>query len=162
MMNWQSGGSSMKIKIKTVSQEVEESADLYIHEKDEAVDRLVEYLEQDLFRTVTLLCQREEKICRVPSPEIYLIETVNEKQVVHTKEETYETNRRLYELERLLPSNFIRISKSVIMNIDKVRNYTPMLNGLMKVSMINSQVTYISRKYLKEVKDRILEVRHYE
>ena len=135
----------MKINIKAVSHEVEESADLYIHEKDEAVDRLVEYLEQDF-----------------PSPEIYLIETVNEKQVVHTKEETYETNRRLYELERLLPSNFIRISKSVIMNIDKVRTYTPMLNGLMKVSMINSQVTYISRKYLKEVKDRILEVRHYE
>jgi hypothetical protein len=37
-----------------------------------------------------------------------------------------------------------------------------MLNGLMKVSLLNSQVTYISRKYLKEVKDRILEVRHYE
>ncbi|HBD01227.1 MAG TPA: LytTR family transcriptional regulator, partial [Lachnoclostridium sp.] len=48
----------MKINIKAVSHEVEESADLYIHEKDEAVDRLVEYLEQDLFRSVTLLCQR--------------------------------------------------------------------------------------------------------
>ncbi len=152
----------MKTNIKTINHEVEESADLYIHERDGAVDRLVEYLEQDLFRSVTLLCQRGETICRVPSFEIYLIETVNEKQVVHTEQETYEVNKRLYELERLLPSNFIRISKSVVMNIDKVRHYTPMLNGLMKVSMLNSQVTYISRKYLKEVKDRILEVRDYE
>ncbi|WP_024346393.1 LytTR family DNA-binding domain-containing protein [Lacrimispora indolis] len=152
----------MKVNIKTISHEAEETAHLSIHEQDDAMDRLVEYLEQDLFRSVTMLCQRGGKLCRVPSHEICLIETVNEKQVVHTKEETYETNQRLYELERLLPSNFIRISKSVIMNIDKVRTYTPMLNGLMKVSMINSQVTYISRKYLKEVKDRILEVRHYE
>ena len=152
----------MKVNIKTIIRESEESADLYIHERDDTVDRLVEYLEQDLFRSVMLMCQKGEKICRVPSLEIYLIETVNEKQVVHTEQETYELNKRLYELERLLPSNFIRISKSVIMNIDKVRNYTPMLNGLMKVSLLNSQVTYISRKYLKEVKDRILEVRNYE
>jgi DNA-binding LytR/AlgR family response regulator len=152
----------MKVNIKTISHEAEESADLYIHERGVALDRLVEYLEQDLFHAVTLLCQKGEKICRVPSPEIYLIETVNDKQVVHTEQETYEMNKRLYELERLLPSNFIRISKPVIMNIDKVRTYTPMLNGLMKVSMLNSQETYISRKYLKEVKDRILEVRHYE
>ncbi|WP_349947896.1 LytTR family DNA-binding domain-containing protein [Lacrimispora sp. BS-2] len=152
----------MKVNIKTISRESEESADLYIHERDDTVDRLVEYLEQDLFQSVTLMCQKGEKICRVPSSEIYLIETVKEKQVVHTEQENYELNKRLYELERFLPSNFIRISKSVIMNIDKVRNYTPMLNGLMKVSMLNSQVTYISRKYLKEVKDRILEVRHYE
>ncbi len=151
----------MKVNIKTISQELEESADLSIHERDDAVGRLLEYLEQDLFRSVTLLCQRGAKICRVPSYGIYWIETVNDKQVVHTEEETYETNQRLYELERVLPSNFIRISKSVIMNIDKVRTYTPMLNGLMKVSMTNSQVTYISRKYLKEVKEKILEVRHY-
>ena len=116
------------------------------------MDRFAEYLEQDLFRSVTLLCQRGEKICRVLSPEIYLIETAMEKQVIHTKEETYETNKSLYELGRLLPSDFIRISKSVIMNIDKGRTYTPMLNGLMKVSVLNFQETFnwpwpeISRK----------------
>ncbi|ADL04888.1 LytTR family DNA-binding domain-containing protein [Lacrimispora saccharolytica] len=152
----------MRVNIKTIGYETEEFADLYIQEQDDAMSRLVEYLEQDLFRSVTLLCQTGDKICRISSLEIYLIETVKEKQVVHTGQETYELNKRLYELERLLPSNFIRISKSVIINIDKVRTYTPMLNGIMKVSMLNSQVTYISRKYLREVRDRILEVKHYD
>lgn len=152
----------MKVNIRTIGHEAEEFADLHIQKQDDAVDRLVEYLEQDLFRSITLLCQREEKICRVSSFEIYFIETVKEKQMVHTGQETYELNKRLYELERLLPSNFIRISKSVILNIDKVGTYTPMLNGLMKVSLLNSEVTYISRKYLKEVRDRILEVKHYD
>ena len=110
----------MKVNIRTIGHEAEEFADLHIQKQDDAVDRLVEYLEQDLFRSITLLCQREEKICRVSSFEIYFIETVKEKQMVHTGQETYELNKRLYELERLLPSNFIRVSKSVILNIDKV------------------------------------------
>lgn len=152
----------MKVKFSKINPEAEEYAELHIHEMNGAMNRLAGYLEQELFRSVILICQQEENICRVPCSEIYLIETVKDRQMVHTGREVYEVKKRLYELEKLLPHNFVRISKSVIMNIERAESYTPMLNGLMKVSMGNSLVAYISRKYLKEVKNRILEVEENE
>lgn len=152
----------MRVNLNQIGREKEEHADFHIHEMDESVKRLSDYVEQELFRCVSLLCTRGEEFCRVSSQEILFIETVKEKQHIHTESSLYEIKKRLYELERILPSNFIRISKSVILNVNKVQTYTPMFNGLMQVSMINSEKTYISRKYLKEVKDRILEVKNYE
>lgn len=71
-----------------------------------------------------------------------------------------EVKKRLYELERLLPPGFIRISKSVIMNMDRVTAYRPMVNGLMAASFPNNDIVYISRKYLKDVRSHIMEVRN--
>ena len=56
---------------------------------------------------------------------------------------------------KILPSKFIRISKSTILNLEMVMSYNPMFNGLMKVKLNNLEITYISRKYLKEVRERI-------
>ena len=33
--------------------------------------------------------------------------------------------------------------------------YNPLLNGLMEAKLINNETTYISRKYLREVRERI-------
>ena len=33
--------------------------------------------------------------------------------------------------------------------------YNPLLNGLMEVKLINNEITYISRKYLREVREKI-------
>lgn len=152
----------MKVHINKVPQETEELAELYIHKEDEALKRLADYIKQDLYRSISLKCEKGDQICLVQSHRIYYIETIKEKQYLYTEKEALEIKKRLYELERILPSNFIRISKSVIINIDMVQTYTPGFNGLMKVTMNNSAVTYISRKYLKEVRDRILEVNNYE
>ena len=79
--------------------------------------------------------------------------------LIHTKSDVYEYKNRLYELEKILPWKFIRISKSTILNLEKVLVYNPKLNGLMEVKLKNSDITYISRKYLKEVRNRIVEGR---
>ena len=68
----------------------------------------------------------------------------------------YEYKSKLYELEKILPEKFIRISKSTILNLEKVLVYNPLMNGLMEAKLINNETTYISRKYLKEVRIRIL------
>lgn len=57
----------------------------------------------------------------------------------------------------MLPSSFLRISRSVILNLDRVKRYRPLINGLMEVKLENGELVYISRKYLREVRDRILD-----
>lgn len=51
----------------------------------------------------------------------------------------------------------MRISRSVILNLDRVKRYRPLINGLMEVKLENGELVYISRKYLREVRDRILD-----
>ena len=150
----------MKTLIREIPQEEPEHADLYVHRRDQAVLRLAEYVEQEEFRSVILTCFCGEKIERIPSSEIDYIETVQEKQLVHTAHGTLEVRKRVYELEHLLPSGFIRISKSVTMNMDHVKTYKPMVNGLMAAAFTDSSVVYISRKYLKDVRSQIMEVRN--
>ena len=74
----------MKTLIREIPQEEPEHADLYVHRRDQAVLRLAEYVEQEEFRSVILTCFCGEKIERIPSSEIDYIETVQEKQLVHT------------------------------------------------------------------------------
>ena len=54
----------------------------------------------------------------------------------------------------------ISSSRSVLLNLDRVTRYRPLINGLMEVKLENGELVYISRKYLREVRDRILDSRN--
>lgn len=150
----------MKVRIRLITESEEERAELLVHERDSSVERLADYIETEAYRSVVILCGNGEDIYRVPCTDIYYIETGKERRLVHVENAVYVSEMRLYELENILPPGFIRISKSTILNIDKVASYKPLLNGMMAVTMANGEVTYISRKYLKEVRNRIMEVRY--
>lgn len=150
----------MQTLVRVVPGQEPEHAEFYVHQKDRAIERLVEYVEQERYHSILLTCYRGNEIVQLPESSICFIETVREKQLVHTAVEILEVKKRLYELERLLPPGFIRISKSVIMNMDRVTAYRPMVNGLMAASFPNNDIVYISRKYLKDVRSHIMEVRN--
>lgn len=79
---------------------------------------------------------------------------------VHTKTEVYETDYKLYELEKILPGNYIRISKSAIVNSDKIFSIS---RNLTAASLIQFQDThkqiYVSRSYYKLLKSKLEEKR---
>lgn len=150
----------MQTLVRVVPGQEPEHAEFYVHQKDRAIERLVEYVEQERYHSILLTCYRGNEIVQLPESSICFIETVRKKQLVHTDAEILEVKKRLYELERLLPPGFIRISKSVIMNMDRVTAYRPMVNGLMAASFPNNDIVYISRKYLKDVRSHIMEVRN--
>lgn len=86
---------------------------------------------------------------------IYYTESVDKRTYVYTKEKCYETRYRLYELEELFNSNFLRCSKSLIINIRKIRSVKSELNGRMVAVMLNGEQTVISRSYVKELKKKL-------
>lgn len=145
----------MKVSVHEIGIEKDEFIDLYIHEKNKSIDILIDYIENEKYASIKLSCYKKEEIFKIKSDDIYYIETSRDKLLVHTRNEIYEYKNRLYELEKILPSKFIRISKSTILNLEMVMSYNPMFNGLMKVKLNNLEITYISRKYLKEVRERI-------
>lgn len=79
---------------------------------------------------------------------------------VHTQNEVYETDYKLYELERILPTWFLRISKSAIVNCNQI---FPVNRNLTAASLIQFQNThkqiYVSRSYYKVLKSKLEEKR---
>ncbi len=96
----------------------------------------------------------------VPRDEILFFETVEGRTAAHTSGEMYYTHNRLYQLEQLLPPNFVRVSKSCILNAGKICTIHKNLAGASEVLFRNShKKVYVSRMYYKVLKERIDEMR---
>ena len=75
-----------------------------------------------------------------------------EKRVIHGDKKQYRSGKRLYELEALLGPDFMRVSKSTIINLHLLDYVAPSLGGVMVLVMKNGLRDYISRKYLPAFK----------
>ena len=64
----------------------------------------------------------------------------------------YHLKYRLYELEQLLPSNFIRINKSAIANRSQIEKLATSFNGSVDAVFKCGYQDYISRRCLSEIK----------
>ena len=86
---------------------------------------------------------------------IYYIESIDKKTFIYTKENCYETKLRLYELEDMLNTNFLRCAKAMIVNIRKIRSVKSDMNGRMNAKLLNDETVVIARSYVKELKNRL-------
>lgn len=98
----------------------------------------------------------------LPLAEILFFETGTNGIDVHTADDIFQTKRKLYELEELLPGYFMRISKSAILNTNQIyainRNLTAA--SLVEFQHTHKQV-YVSRNYYKALKNKLEEKRRY-
>ena len=76
----------------------------------------------------------------------------NEKISVYGKAKVYSCSGRLYKIEELMGSGFLRISKSTIINLKYLDSVEPSFNGMMLVKLKNGSKDYVSRKYLPALK----------
>ena len=75
----------------------------------------------------------------------------------HTADDDFEAKYKLYELEEKLPSYFLRISKSTILNTRKVYSITKNLAGASKIEFQETyKIVYCSRNYYKALKDSLM------
>jgi len=69
----------------------------------------------------------------------------------------------LYELEEMLPNNFVRVSKSTILNVNQIYSINRNLTSSSLVQFYKSyKQVYVSRNYNKILKQRLEERRNYE
>lgn len=96
----------------------------------------------------------------LPLTDFLFFETENAEIHAHTANEVYRVKQRLYELEDILPNEFIRASKSTILNVSHVFSVTKNLtaSSLVKFHKSHKQV-YVSRMYFKTLRQRLDERR---
>ncbi len=89
----------------------------------------------------------------IDEDELIRIYAENGKVFAETESETYSLKQRLYEIEEILGGKrFVRISKSEIINLKKVRHFDLSLTGVVCVKMSSGSVTYVSRRYVGAIK----------
>ena len=85
--------------------------------------------------------------------DICYIESVDGRTFLYTKDQIYETSYRIYELESRLKSRyFLRISKSMLLNLMKIQSIRPALNGRFTAVLQSGENVIISRNYVKGLK----------
>ncbi len=98
-----------------------------------------------------ILLKVDKKIMRIDLNDIYYIESLKDYVRVKTKIGNFTTHRTLSDISELLPKEkFIRIHRSFAIALDKVN--TLICNAV----EINGQLLPIGRKYVSEVKEKIL------
>lgn len=104
----------------------------------------------------SLVAYNGSDIYRIRPTDIYYIETVDNKSFFYLKEKVYESRQKLYELEESLSSyDFLRVSKSVIANLSKIKSLSPALNGRFEALMDNGERVIISRQYVPDLKKHL-------
>ncbi|MBO4346919.1 MAG: LytTR family transcriptional regulator DNA-binding domain-containing protein [Lachnospiraceae bacterium] len=142
----------MRVTFEKVDSSDKEEALIKAVSETEDIKAAMEILEGGVRKTPLL---KDGKTVLLENSFIYYIESVDKRTFVYTKENCYESKLRLYELEESLGSYFLRISKSMIVNLKKIKSVKSDLSGRMEASMLNGEKIVISRSYVKEIKRRL-------
>ncbi|MEE1196647.1 MAG: LytTR family DNA-binding domain-containing protein [Lachnospiraceae bacterium] len=142
-----------KITIKQIDKSREEEIIVNCHEIDDEVVSIVNMLRKS---ENVLLGSRDNKTFRIPIKDIFYIESVDNKTFIYLIDAVYESKQKLYELEELLSgTKLFRCSKSMILNIAKIRSVSPSVNGRFEARLTNNENVIISRQYVPNLKKRL-------
>ena len=142
----------MQVHIEKVSSKDEEQAVIKAVEITDEIKGAVELLEGE---SKGFAVSRDGQTYIIKASAVYYIESVDKKTFVYTKQGCYDCKYRLYELEVMLGGYFMRCSKSMIINLRKIKNVKSQMSGRIDATLLNDEVVIISRGYVKEVKRRL-------
>ncbi len=122
---------------------------------DDRIQKVVSILESIDFKNEKIIGERNEKIYFLNIDEIYSVYAQDKNVFLKTKSDEFLSKDRLYQLEEKLSLDFVRISKSVLVNINKIKSLEADFNGKMILHLLNNEVEYTSRSYLKNIKEKL-------
>ena len=138
-----------------IIENVKETLQVIIHcrQIDDEVMRLKCHIE--LFDK-KLQAKKDNELHFINSFDVLYFESVDNRTFLYTEDDVLEVKQRLYELEVILSDkDFIRISKSQIVNINKIKSLKPELNRTILATMCNGEQLYISRKYVQAIRNML-------
>lgn len=140
----------MEVLIRQITKERPEQVEIRCYEINDSVREIAAFVKS---RQGQITGTMDGSQYEIPITDVLYIESVDNKTFLYCMEQVYETKQKLYELEELLyGKHFLRISKSMLMNLMKVKSIKPALNGRFTAILQNGEEIIISRKYVPELK----------
>lgn len=135
----------MKINLFQKKELCEEYADIYYSEMSEEIRNICSIFGEKNFELYGI--EDEEKQL-LPIQDIYYFESVEKRTFAYMRTKVYQIQYNLTELEdRLSEQGFIRINKSVVINIFKIKKIRSELNMRVQAQLLNKEEIMISRHY---------------
>lgn len=143
----------MKTKIEIIGSTEEEMICFRVYALTAEVKQKVRQIRE---LESTLYAKKNEATFKLSYSDIFYIESVDKKTFIYTQEEVYNVAERLYQLEEILPARtFLRVSKAMIVNLDKMMRITPSLSGRFEAVLQNQEKISISRSYVRKMKETL-------
>ncbi|KRK86574.1 response regulator [Levilactobacillus koreensis JCM 16448] len=148
------GGERLKIRVE-VDDQLKEPEVTIRTPNDVDVDQIVKAIEAAEATAARMTFSQRGKNYQVALRDVLFFEAADHQVMVHTATDVFLTRQRLYELEAVLPANFLRVSKSAILNCDQVFSLTKSVTGnLVKFQNSHKQL-YVSRRFYKGLKETL-------
>ncbi|MDE7050820.1 MAG: LytTR family transcriptional regulator [Lactobacillus sp.] len=140
----------MKIKFHIDEHLPEEKAEFWLRKMTERIRQITE----DLTREKDFVwCYQGGNVFSINFSDIYLIQVENEKTYVYTETENYLYKGRLYQIQQLLPSDFVMASRSALVNYHKLDHLQILNDGNVDAILKNNLTVQISRRKIKDLKE---------
>lgn len=141
----------MKYKL-IIDETKEEEIIIVCHQKREVFDQ-IEQLITNLDNK--LIGYENEDIVMLNYNDINCFVSENNKVYALVNKHKYLIKKRLYQIEEVLDLNFVRINQSCIANIRQIKKFSATFNGFLQVHFKNGYTDFVSRRELKNVKERV-------
>lgn len=145
----------MKIKLDISPEYKEKEITIRSAANDDEVKEIIHNLQAVESKFNHLNGYLGETVYSLELSEILFFETNDRNVYAHTINNAFLIHYRLYELEENLPKNFLRVSKSSILNVDEILSLSRSVTGNLVQFKNTYKKIYVSRRFLKDLKTRL-------
>jgi len=136
-----------------IEKEHDEEVIIYAHEKNQLVIDIENIVKS---ASVELKGSYNDEIVIINPIDVCCFISEANKVYALVGDKRYQIKYRLYQLEEMeINNNFIKINQSCYANIKRIKKFESTISGALKVIFKNGYVDYISRRELKNVKERL-------
>ncbi len=141
----------MEIKI-IIDKERAEEIIIYAKEKTELIEEIENIVLQN---SKELYGFKDRTAHRLSPSDIYCFIVESNKIYAITTNDKFLIKYRLYQLEKMMGEDFVKINQSCLANIKKIKRFDTSVSANMKVTFKNNYTDYVSRRCVKNVKERL-------
>ena len=143
----------MKITILSPEPGQEDEIIIRCTQLDDRVMGLIQALKAEKMK-LTAYC--DDGITIINPKDVYYFEALDNRVFAYCEKQVFEIRKKLYELEsELANTDFLRISKSAIVDLSKVAHLSAAFNGRLEAKLKNGEKIIISRQYVPNLKKKL-------
>ena len=137
-----------------IDKEKEEEIVATVHKRTKLIDEIEALVvNEDTANEIVGYDEDGIVILKLENIEAFYIEN-SKTYAVCTDKKRYRVKSALYELEKILPSNFKKLNKSNLANMKHIVRFKTLLNGAVDAEFKSGFTDYISRRCFAELKRR--------
>lgn len=129
----------------------EQEVVIYAHERTELINRIEALAAEE----TELVGYSDREAVLISFDEVFCFCSEDNRVFALCQNERLRLKERLYKIEEALPCDFVRINQSCIANIKKIARFDTSISGTLRVIFKNGYTDYVSRRQLKNVKERL-------